>query len=85
MLGWIFNNNVTCEMTAEERFRVVLNRLDEIERKIDYIVRALGGGGDGGVAAEEREDAEAGEADVGDEGDEGSDSDTDSVESSKTA
>ncbi len=81
MLGWIFNNNVTCEMTAEERFRVVLNRLDEIERKIDYIVRALGGGGDGGVAAEERDEAEAGEEN---EEDEGSDSDTDSVESSKT-
>jgi hypothetical protein len=79
MLGWLFNNTVvTCEMTAEERFRVVLQRLDDIERKIDYVVRALGGGGgDEGEAQEQ----EAG----GEREEEGSDSDADSVESSKTS
>ena len=81
MLGWLFNNTVvTCEMTAEERFRVVLQRLDDIERKIDYVVRALGGGGGGGDEGEAQEQEAGGERE-----EEGSDSDADSVESSKTS
>lgn len=77
MLNWLFNSAVTFEMTAEDRFRVVMQRLDDIEIKIDYIYRALGGG-----AAEEQEEEAVREDEREDEADEG---DADSVDSSKTA
>lgn len=59
MLGWLFTPEVY-EMNAEERFDVVMGRLDAIEAKIHELVQAINRNADAGEAeVDEAEDDEA--------------------------
>jgi hypothetical protein len=59
MLGWLFTPEVY-EMNAEERFDVVMGRLNAIEAKIHELVQAINRNADAGEA--EADEAEADEA-----------------------
>jgi hypothetical protein len=60
MLGWLFTPEVY-EMNAEERFDVVMGRLDAIEAKIHELLRAVNRNADADEA--EGDEAEGDEAD----------------------
>lgn len=41
MFGWLFASPAQYEPTASERFETVMDRLEDIETKIDLILQAL--------------------------------------------
>ena len=80
MLGWLFTPEVY-EMNAEERFDVVMGRLDAIEAKIHELLRAVNRNADADEA--EGDEAEGDEAE-GDEEDDAVASEAESEDSSDT-